>query len=79
MATITRICKVGSDGNVVVPVGADHAGEDVKVDVSPAPLNGRAAALTPEEYRASIESLAGKWVGEFTEPAELPFEKRDEI
>jgi len=79
MGTITRICKVGPDGNIVVPVGADHAGEDVKVDVSPAPENGRAISLTPEAYRTLIEPLAGKWVGDFPEPNDLSLEERDEL
>jgi hypothetical protein len=79
MSTITRICKVGSDGNVLVPVGADHAGEDVRVDVSPARPGASAAAMTPEDYRTRIASLAGSWAGDFQEPEDLSFEHRDEL
>ena len=63
----------------MVPVGPDHAGEESDVLVSPSTGVGRAAQMTPEEYRAFIESIAGKWVGEFHEPADLPLEKRDDL
>jgi hypothetical protein len=33
MGTITRKCRVGSDGNVIVPVGLDEAGREVEVTV----------------------------------------------
>ena len=33
--TFTRICRVGRDGNVVVNVGIEYAGEEVDVIIRP--------------------------------------------
>jgi hypothetical protein len=41
--TFTRICRVGRDGNVVVNVGIEYAGEEVDVIIRPVGVPGRTA------------------------------------
>jgi hypothetical protein len=71
-------CTVRPDGNVVVPVGLEEAGKEVEVTV--APKGGkRANEMTPEEYAAFIDSVTGKWVGDFPEIEDAPPEQRDPL
>jgi hypothetical protein len=59
LTTIRKRLRVGADGNVVVPVGAEEAGREVDVTVS-APGNVRAPRqMTQQEWEAFIERLAG--------------------
>ena len=78
-AAIHRICKVGSDGNVLVPVGVEEAGSEVMVTIAPPVTPKPARDMTPQEHRDFILSIAGKWVGEFPEMEDLPPEERDPL
>ena len=76
--SIRTICRVGPDGSVVVPVGVEEAGKEVEVTV--APREGKwASEMTPEEYAAFIDSVTGKWVGDFPEIEDAPPEERDPL
>jgi len=46
--TFTRICRVGRDGNVVVNVGIEYAGEEVDVIIRPV---GTAGAIDDPTFR----------------------------
>jgi hypothetical protein len=76
---IHTFCRVGADGRVVVPVGVEEAGTEVEVTI--APRNGvkRASEMTPKEHAAFIETIAGKWVGDFPEFPDPPPETRDPL
>jgi hypothetical protein len=75
---IHKICTVRADGSIVVPVGLEEAGKEVEVTV--APMEGkRAGEMTPQEYAAFIDSVAGKWVGDFPEIEDAPPEERDPL
>ena len=78
-AAIHRICKVGPDGNVLIPVGVEEAGSEVMVTVSPPAVPKLARDMTPEEHRNFILSIAGQWVGDFPEMEDLPPEERDPL
>lgn len=73
---IRTTCRVRSDGSVVVPVGIEEAGNEVEVIVSPKPAGKRASEMTTEEYAAFIDSITGKWVGEFPEIDDAAPEER---
>ena len=76
--SIHKTCTVRPDGSVVVPVGVEEAGNEVEVTV--APKGGkRASEMTPEEYAAFIDSITGKWVGDFPEIEDAPPEERDPL
>jgi hypothetical protein len=65
MSTITGTFKVNGDGNVVIPVGAGHAGTEVEVRVQtrddPSPLE----RMTDDEWRRRLADTAGS----ITDPA----------
>ena len=77
--SIHTVCKVRPDGSVVVPVGVEEAGNEVEVTISPKPRVKRASDMTPEEYAAFIDGIAGKWEGNFPEIEDLPPETRDPL
>jgi hypothetical protein len=54
MTEIRTTVRVGNDGNVIVPVGADEAGTEVEVTITPA-----RPKLTQEEYVAILKRAAG--------------------
>jgi hypothetical protein len=54
MTKIRTTVRVGSDGNVIIPVGAAEAGTEVDVTVTPA-----RPKLTQEEYVAILKRTAG--------------------
>jgi hypothetical protein len=76
---IHTICKVRPDGSVIVPVGIEDAGSEVEVTIAPKRARKLASEMTPEEYAAFIDSIAGKWEGEFPEIEDLPPETRDPL
>ena len=53
MTTIRTTVRVGSDGNVVVPVGAAEAGTEVEVTIAPA------KRITQDEYRRILRRAEG--------------------
>jgi hypothetical protein len=76
---IRTTCKVGADGRVVIPVGVAEAGTEVDVTISPHAPHKRAGDMTREEYAAFIDSVTGKWIGEFPEIRDLPPQDRDPL
>ena len=75
MTTISTKVRVGNDGNIVVPIGADEAGTEVIVTVSPSP-----ATLSQAEWEAFVDRTAGS-IDDSTfrlhEPGD--YEKREEF
>jgi hypothetical protein len=67
--------RVDGDGvlRVVVPMGAAEADREVQVTVDPLsrPMGEQA------EYIAWLDSIAGKWQGEFELMPQVGFETRD--
>ena len=65
--------KVGSDGvlHLDLPLGDEEAEREVLVTVESSP-----PAMTQEQWRAWVESMAGSWQGEFEPPPQLPLEER---
>jgi hypothetical protein len=60
MTTIRATLRVGTDGNVVVPVGAAEAGREVLVTVEPCTAqNTGAAAVTQEQWERVIRETEG--------------------
>jgi len=81
---MTRIeiqSRVGPDGvlNLSVPVGQAEANRTVKVTVEGVEERESKPPMTPEEWKAFIDSTAGCWQGEpFVRPEQGEFEQRDE-
>jgi hypothetical protein len=77
--SIHTTCRVRPDGSVVVPVGVEDAGMEVEVTITPKRKAKRASEMSPEEYSAFIDSIAGKWVGEFPDIEDPPPGSRDPL
>jgi hypothetical protein len=77
--TIHKVVEVGADGNLVVPLGPEEAGKKVQITISPHKGQKMVSEMTREEYVEFVNSFAGKWVGDFVEPEDLPPEKREEF
>jgi len=70
--------RIGSDGvlRMTLPVGSQDANQDVQVTVEPlAPKK----AMTPAEWAAWVDSMAGSWQGDFERPPQGEFEERDSL
>ena len=78
MLPIVMNSKVGKDGvlHLSVSLGPGDADRDVRVIVEPLAIEG---AMTPEEWRARVQSLAGSWRGEFERPPQGEYEDRDPL
>ena len=73
MTTISTKVRVGQDGNIVVPVGADEAGTEVIVTVSPSP-----ATLSQAEWEEFVDRTAGSIADPtFRRHAPNDYEKRE--
>jgi hypothetical protein len=59
MHAITGIFKVDGDGNVVVQVGIEHAGEEVEVLVRSVSAAAALHGMTPEQWREALRQTAG--------------------
>jgi hypothetical protein len=68
--------KVGSDGilHLALPVGLEEADKEVQVTVEPVP-----SSISPDEWRRTILSTAGKWQGEFERPQQGTYEEREPL
>jgi hypothetical protein len=66
--------KVGSDGilHLVLPVGVEQADKEVQVTVEPVP----SAAMSQEQWGAWVQSMAGRWQGDFERPPQGEYEER---
>jgi hypothetical protein len=69
--------RVGSDGvlSVRIPLGPGDADRDVLLTVEPVAGNGE----QPSDYVSWLESIAGRWQGEFERFPQGEFEQRDPL
>jgi hypothetical protein len=76
MTRMRLSARVDADGvlRLNVPVGADDADQEVQVTIEPA-----RPAMTQEEWRRWVDSMAGKWQGEFERPEQGEYEQRDAL
>jgi hypothetical protein len=77
MNRITIRSRVDSDGvlRVSVPLGRADADREVEVTVAPAP----GGAQTEREYADWVDSLAGRWQGDFERPPQGEYEQREPL
>jgi len=78
MIRIVVKSRVSSDGmlQLSVPVGLEEAEHEVQVTVEQiAP----AEAMTPQEWGAWVDSMAGVWQGDFERPAQGEYEEREPL
>ena len=70
--------KVGSDGvlHLALPVGMSEADQEVQVTVESLTP---AEPLTPEQWGAWVDWMAGSWRGDFQRPSPGEFEKREPL
>jgi hypothetical protein len=68
--------RVASDGSLHldVPLGVEAAGKEVRVTVEPIP-----SAVSQEEWRAWVQSMAGSWQGDFERPPHGELEEREPL
>jgi hypothetical protein len=66
--------RVSSDGilRLALPVGLEQADKEVQVTVEPVPP----APMSQEQWRAWVQSMAGKWQGDFERPPQGEYEER---
>ena len=76
MDRIVLESHVRTDGilRIEVPLGHAEAGTAVRVTVEP---TERRRAMTPDEWRAWVLSMAGSWHGDFELPPLGPPEERE--
>ena len=67
---------VASDGSLHldVPLGIEAAGQEVQVTVESVP-----SAVSREEWRAWVQSMAGSWQGPFERPPQGALEEREPL
>jgi hypothetical protein len=77
MTRIVVKSRVSSDGflRLALPVGLQEADKEVQVTVDPV----AGPAMTPEEWRAWVTSLAGSWEGDFERPPQGDYEEREPL
>jgi len=70
--------QVSSDGilHLSLPVGLEEADQEVQVTVEPFASK---KAMTQEEWRAWVESMAGTWQGDFERPPPGEYEEREPL
>lgn len=74
MTRIVMASKVGPDGTLTLTLPADAAGQEVRVTVEPA-----RPAMTQEEWRTWVDSMAGSWQGNFERMPQGEYEKREPL
>jgi hypothetical protein len=67
--------RVGNDGTLLVsvPLGSEEANREVTITIEPT----LPASEEHAKYVAWLESVAGKWQGEFERLPQREFEQRD--
>lgn len=78
MIRIVVKSRVSSDGmlHLSVPVGLEEAEHEVQVTVEQV---APADAMTPQEWGAWVDSMAGAWQGDFERPAQGEYEEREPL
>lgn len=80
ITAIRKICRVGNDVSLVIPVGIEEAGAEVEVTIIPNKTAPKMSSqMTPQEHAAFIDSIAGTWIGDFPEISDPPIEIRDPL
>ena len=73
-----RVVKAKVDGDGVLrlelPMGAEDANKEVDVTVEPVPAR---RAMTPEQWHAWVDAMAGSWTGDFERMPQGEYEERD--
>jgi len=66
---------VGSDGtlHLDLPLGLSEADREVQITIKPV---AKKNALTPEEWRSWVQSMAGSWQGPFERMPQGQYEER---
>lgn len=69
--------KVGKDGvlHLTLPVGVDEADKEVQITVEPLVV----PATSQDEWKDWVDSVAGKWQGEFERPPQGELEEREPL
>ncbi len=75
MTRMTLSTRVGADGVLHVPLGANEANREVRVTIEPA---GR-TPMSQEEWRAWVRATAGSWQGELERSEQGDYEKREPL
>ena len=77
MTRIRTTVRVGSDGNVVVPVGVQESGKTVEVTVAPASDENTINGLPADEWWEIFNRLGGSIDDPgFQRPPQTPFEPK---
>jgi hypothetical protein len=78
MTRTTLTSRVGPDGilTVTVPLAPADANEEVLVTIESVAARPK---MTPAEWRQRVESLAGRWQGEFERPPQGEYEEREPL
>jgi hypothetical protein len=74
MTQIVMTSRVGPDGTLTLALPADAAGQEVRVTVEPT-----RPAMTQEEWRAWVDSMAGSWQGDFERMPQGEYEDREPL
>jgi hypothetical protein len=75
MTRMTLSTRVGSDGVLHVPLGSAAADCAVKVTIEPV----LPTAEEQSKYSDWLDSIAGKWQGDFDRMPQVEFERRDSL
>ena len=76
MTRMTLSTRVGADGVLHVPLGADEANREVRVTIEPA---APSSPMSQEEWRAWVRATAGSWQGELERPEQGDYEAREPL
>ena len=78
MTRIVMTSKVSRDGmlNVSLPFGFAEADQMVQVTVESVAAG---QPMSPTEWSARVDSMAGSWIGDFERPPQGEFEVREPL
>lgn len=81
MTPTTVTSRVGADGilSVVLPLGPSEANREVRVTVERVAETGEMTPQQWSEWHAWVDSMAGRWQGEFERPPQDDYEERDPL
>ena len=81
MSTVTRIYRVDPNGNVVVPVGVERAGSEVKVTIQPVTVPpAPPSQMSEQQWREFVARTAGSVDdATFERPPQGEYERRSEL
>lgn len=68
--------RVGSDGILQIDLALGLGAANTEVEITVAPVR---PAMTPEEWRAWVASMAGSWQGDFERMPQEDYEVREPL